>query len=482
MDVLSADIGKLYRKYLLAALGSALVTSFYSFVDTIAVGQSEGAAGTAAMAVITPLYGLISFLGILCGIGGSVLMGHAKGSGNQEKGNAYFTASVFLMIVVLIAAWTLFAVFHEAIFTFFGADESIMPQVWAYGKWVLFFFPVFVLSIFLSAFIRNDGAPSLAMTAVIIGGCLNIFGDWYLVFPLGMGMTGAALASAIGTTLQLLILLSRFFSPNSSLRLVRTRALMSKCGEILKIGISAGLIDFGTVALAVMMNNQIMRYGGSSALAVYGVLATITTLLMALFSGSRSGDSAAGVGQFRSRQDQESAGVSATVPADGRTRRRGLHALRRMLSGSDSESVYRGHRRECRPCAGDDAPVFSDFSVHGHQCGFDLLSSVHAARKRFADRFAASKPDRQRRHPVRPPAFHRTDRRHGGAAALGIRGGADRPAVRFSEKTGGRGRLTREKRFCSDAKSAKSAVRSADDGWKFVEKSNLGKSDRFREV
>ena len=62
----------LYRKFLFASMGSALVMSIYSFVDTIAVGQSEGAAGSAAFAVITPLYSIIVFLAILCGIGGSV--------------------------------------------------------------------------------------------------------------------------------------------------------------------------------------------------------------------------------------------------------------------------------------------------------------------------------------------------------------------------------------------------------------------------
>lgn len=64
----------------------------------IAVGQSEGAAGSAAFAVITPLYGIIVFLAILCGIGGSVLMSNAKGEGNEEKGNACFTVSPILQI------------------------------------------------------------------------------------------------------------------------------------------------------------------------------------------------------------------------------------------------------------------------------------------------------------------------------------------------------------------------------------------------
>ncbi len=74
-------------------MASAIVMSVYSFVDAIAVGQSEGAAGTAAMAVIAPVYGVTVFLALLCGIGGSVMMSMARGEGKEEKGNACFTVS-----------------------------------------------------------------------------------------------------------------------------------------------------------------------------------------------------------------------------------------------------------------------------------------------------------------------------------------------------------------------------------------------------
>ena len=98
MDFITGDIKQLYRKFLTASMASAMVMSIYSFVDTIAVGQSEGPAGAAAMAVITPLYGVLIFLGILCGVGGSVLYRNARGEGKEEKANALFTAATGLML------------------------------------------------------------------------------------------------------------------------------------------------------------------------------------------------------------------------------------------------------------------------------------------------------------------------------------------------------------------------------------------------
>lgn len=285
MNFLTDNPKKLYSKFLMASMTSALVMSVYSFVDAIAVGQSEGELGAAAMAVITPLYGIIIFLAILCGIGGAVLMSNAKGEGKEEKGNAYFTASLLIMGILTVIAWTGLALFHKQIFAFFGADETIMPKVMEYAKWLILTFPVFVAPTFLGSFIRNDGAPTLAMAAVIIGGGINIFGDWLLCFPLGMGMEGAAIASVTGTTVQGLIMCSHFFKKKCELKLVKPFDMGKDVRKILEIGFGASVLDLGVVIICVLMNNQIMKYGSTVELAVYGVAATVASLFQALFSG-----------------------------------------------------------------------------------------------------------------------------------------------------------------------------------------------------
>lgn len=285
MELLTGNIKQLYRKYLIASVGSAMVMSIYSAVDTIAVGQSEGSIGAAAMAVVMPLYGVLIFFAILCGVGGSVLMSNARGEGHEEKGNAYFTASLLLMGMITVVLWVVFILFHKQFFVFFGATDEIMPKVMEYGLWIIWSFPVFIGSTFISAFIRNDSAPRLAMAAVIIGGCVNIFGDWFFVFPLGMGMAGSAMATVLGTIVQLIILCSHFFTKRCRLRLVKPYEVGKAFRKILSIGFGAGVLDLGTVILAIIMNNQIMRYGDTTALAIYGVLAAIVSLLQSIYSG-----------------------------------------------------------------------------------------------------------------------------------------------------------------------------------------------------
>ena len=96
MNLLKTDIKKLYRSYLVPSLSAAIVTSIYGFVDMIAIGRGVGPDGAAALSIATPIFGVISFFGILCGVGGSVYFGKARGEEAIEKSNAYFSASLHL--------------------------------------------------------------------------------------------------------------------------------------------------------------------------------------------------------------------------------------------------------------------------------------------------------------------------------------------------------------------------------------------------
>ena len=74
MDFLSEKIKTIYFKYLSAAFGSALITSIYSIVDMAMVGQYHGPEGSAALAVVAPVWNIIYSFGLLMGIGGSVVL------------------------------------------------------------------------------------------------------------------------------------------------------------------------------------------------------------------------------------------------------------------------------------------------------------------------------------------------------------------------------------------------------------------------
>ena len=281
MDLLNGKVSSLYFKYLSAAFGSALISSIYGIVDMAMVGQYQGPDGTAAMAVVAPIWNIIYSLGLLMGIGGSVIFSTKRGSGMSGDGedNQYFTAAVIGSVILATLAWVGLILFERPLLTFFGADETLLALAQRYMIPVKAVFPLFLFNQMLAAFLRNDGAPALATIGVLSGGIFNIFGDWFFVFPCDMGVYGAGLATAIGSAMSFLVMLSHFASKKNTLCFVRPKHLADKLGKITVTGFSSFFIDVAMGILTVLFNRQIMKYLGSNALAIYGPIINVSTFV-----------------------------------------------------------------------------------------------------------------------------------------------------------------------------------------------------------
>ncbi len=242
---LTGKIKTLYFKYLLAAFGSALITSIYSIVDMAMVGQYHGPAGTAALAVVAPIWNIIYSLGLLMGIGGSVIFSTIRGQSKdkEDSSNEYFTVSILGAIVFSLIAWFVIIFFDKELLMLFGADESTLTLAREYVYPIKFVIPCFLFTQAMAAYLRNDKNPALATAAVLAGGVFNVFGDYFFVFTCNMGAMGAGLATAIGT------------------------------------GFSTFFIDIAMGILTILFNRQIMTYLGTNALSIYGVIVNVSTFV-----------------------------------------------------------------------------------------------------------------------------------------------------------------------------------------------------------
>ena len=280
MDFLNGKIRPMYFKYLSAAFGSALITSVYSIVDTAMAGQYHGPQGTAALAVVAPVWNIIYSLGLLMGIGGSVILSTKRG-GEKHDGseNQYFTASVIGAVLLAALTWAGIMCFEAPILTFFGADEALLLLAEKYMRPIKYVFPLFLFNQMLAAFLRNDGNPGLATLGVLSGGIFNVFGDYFFVFPCNMGIYGAGLATAIGSGISFLVMLTHFISRKNTLRLVKPEMLPHKLWEVTVTGFSTFFIDVAMGILTVLFNRQIMKYLDANALAVYGPIIQVSTFV-----------------------------------------------------------------------------------------------------------------------------------------------------------------------------------------------------------
>ena len=164
MDLLRGNIKTLYFKYLSAAFGSALISSIYGIVDMAMVGQYQGPDGTAALAVVAPVWNVIYSIGLLRGIGGSVIFSTKRGSGMSGDGEdeQYFTAAVIGSVILAALAWVGLILFERPLLMFFGTDETLLALAQRYMIPIKVVFPLFLFNQMLAAFLRNDGAPALA--------------------------------------------------------------------------------------------------------------------------------------------------------------------------------------------------------------------------------------------------------------------------------------------------------------------------------
>ena len=280
MDFLTGNIKRIYFRYLSAAFGSAMITSVYSIVDMAMVGQYHGPDGTAALAVVAPVWNIIYSLGLLMGIGGSVICSAKRGAEQKDGAeNQYFTVAVLGSVLLAVLAWVGVLAFEAPVLTFFGADEMLLAMAQRYMQPIKLVFPLFLFNQMLAAFLRNDKNPGLATMGVLAGGLFNIFGDYFFVFTCDMGIYGAGLATAIGSGISFVVMLTHFFSRKNTLRLVKVEQSLRKFREIFVTGFSTFFIDVAMGILTVLFNRQIMKYLGTDALAIYGPIINVSTFV-----------------------------------------------------------------------------------------------------------------------------------------------------------------------------------------------------------
>lgn len=279
MEMTQKPIKPLFFKYLAAAFGSSLVSAVYILVDMAVIGQYAGPTGTAAIALVLPAWSLICSLGILTGIGGSVLYGNAKGEGGLHTANAMFTAALIATGLLALVIWVLMLFFDRQLLLLMGSQGELLDIGLEYLRPLKLAVPFFVFSQMLSAFLRNDNDPGLATFAVVSTSILNMIGDYLFTFTFDGGVFGAALATALSNVLSVGIMLTHFFKKTNTLKLVKPEKLLSSMVRIFSIGFSVFFVDLAMGIMTMLYNKQILKLLSSDALSVFGAIASLTTVV-----------------------------------------------------------------------------------------------------------------------------------------------------------------------------------------------------------
>lgn len=278
MDLLTCDVKKTYLKFFFSTFGSALIASIYALVDMAMVGQYYGPIGTSAIAIVSPIWNIIYSLGLLIGIGASILYSVCKGE-KKDNPNIYFSSAVVYGIIVSILLYIVIWLKEDSLLKFFGGTDETIPLAKKYMLPIKYSIPLFVFAQILSSFLRNDNAPRLATIGVVIGGVFNIFGDYLLVFTFDLGILGAGIATCLCSFVSLIVMSTHFLNKNNSLMVFINGEVFKPILKIFINGFPSFIIDLSMGILTIIYNRQIIKYFDNDVLSIYGIIINISTLV-----------------------------------------------------------------------------------------------------------------------------------------------------------------------------------------------------------
>lgn len=285
MNLLKDNIYKLYLKYFFPTIGAALSTSIYILFDTIFIGQGVGEQGLVALNIAIPIFSLFFGTGLLIGVGGSTLFSIEKGRGRDDRANKIYTLSIVLASLFAVLYTVIGFVFLEEIALLLGATKDVLHLVKEYMIVIIVGTIPFVMGHTYAAFLRADKAPKTAMIAVIFSGSLNIVLDYIFVYPLDMGMGGAAIATVVSYTISFLIMTSHLLSKNNTLKFKKNFYKLSNVGRIFKCGLPSLFIEVSIGFVILVFNNQIIKILGEDGVTAYSIISNTAIIAVALFNG-----------------------------------------------------------------------------------------------------------------------------------------------------------------------------------------------------
>ena len=266
-------VGKLLWQYALPGVIAMTASSLYNMVDSIFIGHGVGSMALAALGNSFPLMNMGAAFGAAVGVGGSTLMSLRLGQRQYDKANNVLGNMVALNIITVLLVGILSIIFLDPILRFFGASDQTLPHAHEYMFILLLGNVITHLYLGLNAALRSASKPRAAMIATIVTVVLNTILDPIFIWPLHMGIKGAAIATVIAQAIVLCWQLWQFSRQRELLHLEWRFLKPAKAivKDIVGIGISPFAMQITGCVVAIFMNNALMANGGDLAVGAYGI-------------------------------------------------------------------------------------------------------------------------------------------------------------------------------------------------------------------
>lgn len=280
---------KTFYHFVIPSLGSSMITALYFVVDGIFVGRGVGTNALAAVNLSLPVIILIISITMMLTMGGATLTSISIGEKDPAAANQSFRTTISMVVVFAVLISVLCAAFPKTVATISGANEVLLEDTSTYIRYYCLFGVFYCFAMCLSVFVRNDNNPRLALWGMVTGACTNIFLDWLFIFPLQMGLMGAAIASGIGQAISCLLLMTHFFRKKGILRFGWFQLSGRLCLQVARRGIPEFFTQMSQTVTIFIYNILALRYLGEMGVAAYAVVCYLLEIIIASFIGVSQG-------------------------------------------------------------------------------------------------------------------------------------------------------------------------------------------------
>lgn len=264
--LVNEKLGVLMRKYAIPCIISLLVGALYNIVDQIFIANATylGSFGNAANTVVFPMTVLALGIAVMIGDGACAFVSISLGANKKDDAHKSVGNAILLCIISSIVLTAIYLIFAEPILTAFGG--RVNEETFAYSKeyffWIALGIPFYIFGQAMNPIIRSDGSPKFAMFAILTGAITNIILDPIFIFPLKMGMAGAAIATVIGQMLTAFLSLW-YICRMKAVKL--NKSSFKFCGNVIKKFLALGATSFlAQISLVISMmavQNMCTKYG-----------------------------------------------------------------------------------------------------------------------------------------------------------------------------------------------------------------------------
>ena len=286
-------IGPLLRRLALPTVTAQIINMLYNMVDRIYIGHIpvEGAAALTGVGVCMPLIMLVSAFAALVSSGGAPRSSIFLGQKDQESAERTLGNCFSLQVMLSLVLTAVLLIWNRDLLMAFGASTDTIEYGVSYMN-IYAMGTIFVqLTLGMNAFITAQGFTTVGMLSVLIGAATNIVLDPILIFALGMGVRGAALATILSQAISCVWVLL-FLCGKRTLLKIRARYLRLQAGIILPslaLGLAMFIMQASESVISICFNASLQKYGGDTAVGAMTILTSVMQFAMLPLQGLGQG-------------------------------------------------------------------------------------------------------------------------------------------------------------------------------------------------